>query len=556
MNTRDISFSNKNRAVRISNCTEQRWDLIVIGGGITGVGIALDGALRGIKTLLIEKQDFASGTSSKSTKLIHGGLRYLKQLEIGLVRETGTERAIVHHNIPHLVHPETMLLPIVNGGTFSKLSASLAISVYDMLASVPAKDRKQGLNKSETLAKEPLLNTELLRSGVTYSEYRTDDARLTMEIIKAARREGAEALNYMQVDNFVYHQGKVIGVQCSDKLDDTTHEFLATQVVSAAGPWVDKLRAVNNSTGGKSLRLTKGVHVVVDKEKLPLEHSVYFDDFNGRMIFAIPRGGVTYIGTSDTDYKNDLNRVLCTSEDIDYLLETANTIFPKARLQSHDVISSWAGLRPLIHEDGKSPSELSRRDEIFESDSNLISIAGGKLTGFRKMADRIVDLVLDKNPSLNKTSCLTKDYKIHADSFVDYDAFEQYWKQLHAQYASEGLSKYYAWYLVSTFGKNAASILAEASENIKGDYMEAVIKAEVLFAIEYESATLPDDYFNRRTGKLYFDIKSLNTHFDLIIDTFADYFGWSEGEKAEIEQKSIQFIKDSTEIKSESMQLA
>ena len=194
-----IRFSNKDRVKRVAAAQATLYDLIVVGGGVTGAGIALDARLRGLNVLLLEKDDFASGTSSKSTKLIHGGLRYLKQLEFGLVRETGLERSIVHENACHLVHPETMMLPIVDGGSFSRWSASLAISVYDWLAKVPEKDRKNLLSREDALGMEPLLNADILKSAIAYSEYRTDDARLTLELIKAARREGAEAFNYMEV---------------------------------------------------------------------------------------------------------------------------------------------------------------------------------------------------------------------------------------------------------------------------------------------------------------------------------------------------------------------
>ena len=269
-NMKDIPFNNQNRTLRLTSASETMYDLIVIGGGITGAGIALDASLRGIKTLLLEKTDFASGTSSKSTKLIHGGLRYLKQLEFGLVRETGTERAIAHKNIPHLVHPEKMLLPIVKKGTFSKFSAGIAISVYDRLASVEEKDRKQNLSLKKTIHKEPLLNQSILKSGILYSEYRTDDARLTIEIIKAARREGAEAFNYIEVVDFDFTREEVTFVHCKDHVSQQDITFKAKHVVNASGPWVDMVRDLEKVKEHDSLHLTKGVHIVLPFEKLPI----------------------------------------------------------------------------------------------------------------------------------------------------------------------------------------------------------------------------------------------------------------------------------------------
>jgi len=550
-NFKDIAFSNKNRAERIEKARNTNYDLIVIGGGITGVGIALDASLRGIKTLLLEKRDYASGTSSKSTKLIHGGLRYLKQLDFGLVRESGLERAIAHRNAPHLVHPENMLLPIVKNGTFNKYSASLAISVYDMLAKVEKEDRKKTHNKKETLDYEPLLNQEILKSGITYSEYRTDDARLTVEVLKAARREGAESFNYMKVDSFVYENDRVSGVNCRDRVQEDRITFKANNIVSAVGPWADKVRIKDGAINNKSLHLTKGVHIVVPKEKLNIHSAVYFDAFDGRMLFAVPRGNVTYIGTSDTTYKKDLDRVLCTEEDVEYLLEKTNHMFEVAHVAKEDVISSWAGLRPLIHEEGKSPSELSRKNEIFVSDRGLITIAGGKLTGYRKMAKRIVNLIQKRDSQLQKSKCKTKRHKIHAASFENYQEYLAYIENLNQSFKSKDVSKYICWFLTSTYGRNAEIILNKALIDQEGSLEESIIKSEIQFVIDYESALRPDDYFNRRSGKLYFDIESLQRNFDLIIREFAKHFSWSK-EKTEVERKKCkELISDVTIIRKE-----
>ena len=542
----DISFSNLNRAERIESCLEIKYDLIIIGGGITGAGIASDAAARGLKTLLLEKQDFASGTSSKSTKLIHGGLRYLKQLEFGLVKETGLERAVAHKNIPHLVHPETMLLPIVDNGEFTKLTASLAIFVYDYLAKVEQADKKKSWNKTKVLEVEPLLNPDVLKSGIAYSEYRTDDARLTMELVKLARREGAEAINYMEVIDFDYQDETVRGVHCLDSITNKKVTFKSNYIVSAAGPWVDKLREMDGSKKGKSLHLTKGVHIVVPKDRLNLNHSVYFDAFDGRMLFAIPRGKVTYIGTSDTNYDKSLDRVLCTNKDVDYILDKVIKIFPSANITKDDVISSWAGLRPLIHEKGKSPSELSRKDEIFISESNLISIAGGKLTGFRKMSKKIVDLLLKKDQSLPQSKCKTKRKKIHVNSFESYADFENYHKELHDLHKEAGITKFDSWYLTTTYGKNAEVIIKKALTYNDRKIALSLIKAEIEYTILYESATRPDDFFNRRTGKLYFDVYSVKNHFDFIIAEFKRHFEWSDDYTEKISAQCRVLIEDVT----------
>ena len=408
------SKSARQRKNILETIQNQEYDLLVIGGGITGCGIALDAASRGLKTVLVEKGDFASGTSSRSTKLIHGGLRYLKQFEIALVREVGLERAKVHRLAPHLVTSEKMLLPILKDGSFSRLLTSIGLLVYDILAGVEYADQRKMLNKADTLEAEPLLPEELVEGGALYAEYRTDDARLTIEIIKTAIDQGAHAINYVEAKDFIYENGQIIGIQAFDYDQETNFEIKAKQTVSAAGPWVDELRKKNQSLEGKHLFLTKGVHIVVDHAEFPVQQAVYFDVPDGRMIFAIPRGNVTYIGTTDTPYDKDKDAVRTDQVDVDYLVNGVNNTFRSVNLQAEDVQSSWAGLRPLIFEEGKSASEISRKDEVFESKTGLISIAGGKLTGYRKMAQKVVDLVAKRHTI--STGARLK--KCHTDKLV------------------------------------------------------------------------------------------------------------------------------------------
>lgn len=532
-------FSIKDRVNKVDKCITNKYDIIVIGGGVTGCGIALDAASRGLKTLLLEKEDFASGTSSKSTKLIHGGLRYLKQFEIGLVRETGTERAIVHHLAPHLVHPEKMLLPIVDNGTFNKWSASLAISVYDFLAKVPKEDRKKAYNKSETLQIEPLLDTSKVKSSIVYSEYRTDDARLTLEIIKKGIELGCDAFNYCEVDELIYDGEKIIGVQCKDHITTKNISFYGSLIISAAGPWVDDIRTKDHSKKGKTLRLTKGVHIVVEHRRFPIKHAVYFDDFKGRMLFAIPRGKATYIGTSDTDYTGDKDHVICNAEDIAYLIQATNAIFPEIALIPYDVKSSWAGLRPLIQEEGKSPSEVSRKDEIFISDSQLISIAGGKLTGYRKMAKRIVNLALN---ILNKAEvkCRTRKIQLTKDPFSDYKEVTAFINDL-----SNKIDKNLAWYLVTTYGKQCQFILEQRHNfDHNQDQRIAILMAELWYTINYESCTNPLDFYNRRTGIIYFDIDLISISMEKILSLFEKELNWSAEQTLYWKDQTLKMVKD------------
>ena len=393
---KNIKFSNLERTKTIAKLVKEEFDLVVIGGGITGGGIALDAASRGLKVALVEKGDFASGTSSKSTKLIHGGLRYLKQFDFWLVKEVGSERAIVHQVAPHLVLPEKMLLPLIENGSYGKWLTSIGLKVYDILAQVTGDDKRKMLTKKEAMKLEPLLPKKILNGAGYYAEYRTDDARLTIENIKTSLRYGAVALNYATVEDFVYDEQKIVGVKVKDGISEKSINIKCKYVISAAGPWVDELRSVNHSKKGKRLHLTKGVHLVFPYKKLPVKQSVYFDVPDGRMMFAIPRGKITYVGTTDTNYNDNKDEVHTDIADAIYLISAVNNMFPSINLELKDIISSWAGLRPLIHEEGKSASELSRKDEIFTSETGLISIAGGKLTGYRKMAERVVDRIAKK----------------------------------------------------------------------------------------------------------------------------------------------------------------
>lgn len=508
------NFSNLNRKERIERTLNQDLDLIIIGGGITGAGIAFDAAQRGLRTLLLEKKDFASGTSSKSTKLIHGGLRYLKQLEFGLVRETGLERSIAHHNICHLVHPEKMLLPIVTKGSFSSFTAGIAIDVYDRLANVPKKHRKKKINKAQTLSKAPLLNPAILKSSIEYAEYRTDDARLTMELIKASRLDHNEAFNYMEVTDFTYSESTLNGVECLDKITNKKITFKAKSIISSTGPWVDDLKQKDSSNATKNLFLSKGVHIVISRERFPLDTSIYFDAFDDRMIFAIPRGRAVYIGTTDDPYSGDKDDLRCTHSDAEYLLNTTNNMFPELGLSIHDIESTWTGLRPLILQKGKSATEISRKDEIFISDSGLISIAGGKLTGYRKMAKKIIDLVFEKRKDLDKIKCSTRQLKIHSSPFENYDEYLLYIEN--ACKNNPDLSPELIQHLGSTYGKITGAIIENARSLGTEKNLELnIVESQIRYTLSHESTFHPLDFLDRRTGWLFFDIPKVKKYKNL-----------------------------------------
>ncbi len=533
-------FSNLNRKDFLKQLADDEFDLVVIGGGITGGGIALDAASRGLKVALLEKGDFASGTSSKSTKLIHGGLRYLKQFDFWLVKEVGSERAIVHKLAPHLVLPEKMLLPLIEGGSYGKWLTSIGLKVYDILAQVTGDDKRKMLDKKEALKLEPLLPKKILNGAGYYAEYRTDDARLTIENIKKSREFGAIALNYTEVTDFIYEQDQVAGVVVKDVPSGAQITVHSKYVVSAAGPWVDELRSVNNSKKGKRLHLTKGVHLVFPYEKLPVKQSVYFDIPDGRMMFAIPRGKITYIGTTDTNYNLDKDDIRTDLADAIYLISAVNNMFPDIHLEMDDIISSWAGLRPLIHEEGKSASELSRKDEIFTSDTGLISIAGGKLTGYRKMAERVVNRItkkMEEEHEIEVKECYTDTIPLCGNEFKKSKHVNKYIGEVHGRIKEDGFSKYDAWYLVTNYGKQAETILNTYNSFKNKEAHLRMLRAELQFGIENEMVLNPMDFFIRRTGRLYFDIESIRSYLKPVLEDFKKAFGYSEGQLLAFKEK-------------------
>jgi glycerol-3-phosphate dehydrogenase len=514
----------------------QEFDLLIIGGGITGAGIALDAASRGLKVAMLDKQDFAAGTSSRSTKLIHGGLRYLKQLEVKLVMEVGREREIVYKNCPHLVIPEKMLLPLIKDGTYGSLATSVGLWVYDKLAGVKEAEQRVMLDAEETALLEPLLRTDILEGGGLYIEYRTDDARLTIEVVKTAFEYGAVCLNYAQVTGFSYTaKQKVCGVTVQDTLTAQTFELRAKRIVNATGPWVDEVRKIDKGKPreNKRLHLTKGIHLVVPYEKAPLKQAVYFDVPGGRMMFAIPRGTSTYIGTTDTNYTGNIDQPQPSAEDVAYVLQSANFMFPSLLLTKDDVTSSWAGLRPLIHEEGKSPSELSRKDEIFISESGLISIAGGKLTGYRKMAQRIVDKVLR---SLNKKydyplkECVTENIVLTGGRFGSADGVKDYIYERIEEAYNKGLNKKVLEYLVYNYGTNTPLVIDKIVEimQIEPNKELAIVKGELWYGVHHELCCTLSDFFTRRTGRLYFRRKTIDKLIEPISLALQKYLNLTE----------------------------
>jgi len=533
-------FNAKERKNIVNSLKGKEFDLLVIGGGITGAGIALDAASRGLNVLVLEKKDFAFGTSSRSTKLVHGGLRYLEQFEFGLVHEVGTERAIVHHNAMHIVIPSQMLLPIIQGGTLNKFMTSIGLTIYDFLAGVKKSERKKMLSREKTIEIEPVLDSPKLKSGALYYEYKTDDSRLTVEVMKKANEYGAQALNYAEVTDFIYDsKGKMIGLKVDDKIQGLSFEVFGKYIVNATGIWVDKLREKDNSLKGKRLHITKGIHIVVPHEKLPINHALYFDVGDGRMVFAIPRYDKVYIGTTDTDYKGDLDKPDITAADVEYLLKAVKHIAPSIDLTFDDVLSAWSGLRPLIHQEGKAPSELSRRDEIFLSDSGLISIAGGKLTGYRQMAKKVVDLVrkeMKKDYGNDIGTCKTKNIKLAGGEFDFEYSPEKLMDFADMKYdlaKQTGISVEKFKRLFYRYGTNIDKITERAYKyyNEEKNTDLAWLKAEIEYSVEEELAYTLTDFFMRRTNLIYFFVDEIYPVLDTAADFMQSLLDWSDEQK-------------------------
>lgn len=539
-------FSFLQRPQTMAILQQETLDVFIIGGGITGAGIALDAITRGMRVGLVDMQDFAAGTSSRSTKLVHGGLRYLKQMQIKEVAELGRERAIVYENGPHVTTPIWMLLPFYKGGTFGPLSTAFGLKVYDILAGVKKSEQRFMLSKDAALQQEPLLNKEGLLGAGMYVEYRTDDARLTMEVLKAAVERGAFAVNYMKVIKIDVQNLAFTKVTVEDQLTKEQYVIKAKKVINAAGPWVDEVRKLDSGMTEKHLILSKGAHVVFDQLDFPLQQAIYFDTQNdGRMIFAIPRDGKTYVGTTDTFYEEAIEEPTITADDKRYLLQAIHFMFPNLQLTEQQIESCWAGIRPLIHENGKNPSEISRKDEIWQSEQGLITIAGGKLTGYRKMAEKIVDLVskqlsIEYHQTYSKS--ITKKLPISGGDLSGSAFFEQYVERQIRNGVQIGLTAEQSEAIIRKYGTNCAQVFEFTEQN--DTTLNSDLYGELHYAMHYEAVAKPVDFFIRRTGALLFYIDQVNEVKKVVIDEMAKTLHWTMEQKSEYHKELQQAIDE------------
>jgi glycerol-3-phosphate dehydrogenase len=531
-------LSVRERAANLERMGREAFDIAVIGGGITGAGIALEAASRGMSAALIEKGDFAGGTSSRSSKLIHGGLRYLQQFEFSLVREALRERAALRKSAPHLSRPLAFLAPVYSAGERSplggsKLKLGAGLWLYDLLAGGENIARHRWLTREEATGLAPALESKNLRGGFVYYDCLTDDARLVIEVIKAASRRGAVVANYARARGFIRAGGRVAGVLVEDKLSSREVELRAKVIVNATGVWSDEVSRLADATARNRLRPSKGIHVVMPSEKFGAEAAVLIPSLGERrFLFVIPWQGRTVIGTTDTDYTGDLDEPRAEGEEIRRVVESAARYFPGAAVSTEDVISAYAGLRPLVGGTDKSTKELSRREEIIESERDLISIIGGKLTTYRRMAERAVDLVerrLGRDKSGGRANA-AGGIALAGGSSLPRGAGEE------AERAATefGVTTATARHLIDTYGGNYKMLLeiTRESEDLKHALVCGLphIEAEVVYAARYEMAVTLDDFLARRTRLALLARDGGHSYATRVASLMGRELGWSKAE--------------------------
>jgi glycerol-3-phosphate dehydrogenase len=535
---------------------KQPYDIVVVGGGITGAGIARAAALTGLRVALFEKSDYGAGTSSKSSKLIHGGLRYLEQGEIGLVFESVSERRVQCQVAPHLVRPLSFLLPIYEGDRVGLETMNIGLWIYDTLAlfRTPGLHRTHRGGKAREL--EPALRSEGLRGAIEYYDCTTDDARLVLENVLDARACGADCRNHHEVLSVERKRGRVVSVLVRD-LDRGREERVATHsLVVAGGPWTDRIAGrLGMEMSGPILRPTKGVHAVFRRDVLPLERAITVQSpIDGRVMFAIPWRERMVLGTTDTDFEGSPDEVWADADDVAYLCESANRAFPRAGFSADKVLSTWAGLRPLIHEEAETASDVSREHQIYVRDDGVLIIAGGKLTTYRLMAKEAVAAATrwlrDNDSDLFEDRALVRPHTRTRPlpGAVGLDepsaaAVRRVGVQLAEQY---GLAPSAADHLADVYGTRAHQLVHMMKDNpglavpMQPDL--PYLWVEVAFAVEQDLARNIDDVLTRRVPlALVGENQGLDVA-EKTADMLSQRLGWSrEARSRELEryQRSV-----------------
>jgi glycerol-3-phosphate dehydrogenase len=526
------------------------YDLVVIGGGITGAGIARDAVLRGMKVAMFEKGDYASGTSSKSSKMIHGGLRYLEHGEIGLVFESVSERRVQTKVAPHLVRPQAFLVPIYRDSKPGLEVMNLGLWIYDSLALFRAPRMHKTFRGAKAAELEPEIKTDGLKGIIEYYDCATDDARLVLENVLDARGQGAVCRNYTQVVRLERDGSQRIRAVIARDLHTGAEErFGCRAVVLAAGAWTDEMvTRLEVPLERQLLRRTKGVHLVFPRDRVPINRAItLISPVDGRVMFVIPWRGRVVVGTTDTDFTGTADEVYADAADAEYLCASVNEYLPRAKVTPADVISTWAGLRPLIRgEEGEDESEVSREHELFVRDDGMIIIAGGKLTTYRRMGKEVVRAAVkwlkdhddgfasDVEPRLTRAG--TKERPLPGAQGLDDPTLAAVAKIGQRLIATHGLDADTATHLCGVYGVRA-EIIAQAihADRALGERINAdspYVWAEVDFAVKHDLAQTVDDVLSRRVPILLVGRDQGLDVCDRVADRMQTLIGWSETEKA------------------------
>ena len=509
-------------------------DLLIIGAGINGAGIARDAAMRGFRTALVDKGDFGGGTSGRSSRLIHGGLRYLEMGKLRLVFEASRERRTLLRIAPHLVWPRSFIFPIHEGGRLSRWKLAAGLMLYDILAIFRNVRRHRMLGKQRIQRAEPHLRDRGLKGGGRYYDAQCDDARLTLANVRSAHEHGALVANYVVVDDFEPADGRIRRVRATDRVTNANYTIRAKVVVNATGPWSDELRAKDGNSA-PVLRKTKGVHLAIARKRIGNTEAIAMTSpVDGRVMFVIPWGELAYIGTTDTDDLTDPDMVRATAEDVIYLLRSANALFHEARLGHADIVSTWAGIRPMVASpEAKDPGAVSREHRILVSDSGVVSVVGGKLTTYRAVAEETVDVVEDRLRDIDGRKPVgrapTDTEPLPGGATQDLDVLTE-------EIAREGFTRETATHLVRAYGTESAAVinLAQSDPDLARPIVAGhpAIRAQLVHAIRREMAITLSDLLVRRTHLFYEILGHAVPEVPEVVELAAQELGWDAGRKA------------------------
>jgi glycerol-3-phosphate dehydrogenase len=517
------------------------YDLLIIGGGIVGAGAARDAALRGLSVVLVEQKDLAFGTSSRSSKLVHGGLRYLEMGEFSLVFEAVSERRILMDIAPHLVLPLGFLFPVYKSARRGVFTINIGMWLYDGLSLFRSPKIHRNLSAEEAFKEEPALRRQDLKGAPLYYDCSTDDARLTLENALDAAANGAQILTWTRVSSLIRDgAGRAIGARVKDEITGKESELFARSIINATGPWTDSIRAMSGQDK-PLLRPTKGVHIVIPAERLKVQNAVVcFHPEDGRVLFAIPWADRVYIGTTDTDEPGDPSTVAATTEDIRYLLEAGNHYFPDAKLVPGDILSTWAGIRPLIGNNTGSASSVSREHEIIVDSSGMITIAGGKLTTYRRMAQEVVEraVALLKLTGMNKALQDAHTERLPLPGAVGWPEDDDR-SRVEASIREAGAPEEVARLFCNTYGTRGVDVAKKMTQD-QGAALPIVPgrperMAQVDYAVEKELACKLSDVMVRRTQLYFRDIDQGLGVVERVAERMGALLGWdSSRQQAEI----------------------